>query len=151
MRKILSALPLLLLAGCYNDSATYYADATREHTVTVRRQQEYFWSEEARYTLMATRLPDCQRAIPLDEHPLEDAEFELFAAGDNQWALRSGSRVWQFETRSCALTHAGGEAAGQKVGVYHAGSDRMYFQEEPEGAPAAAPPSAPAPEAPPGS
>jgi hypothetical protein len=130
MRKFLPVLPLLLLAGCYNDSATYYADATRDHTVTVRRQQDYFWSEEARYTLMASRLPDCQRAIPLEELPLEDTEFELYSSGDNQWSLRSGEQVWRFTTQTCALTGEGGTAAGQKVGVYHAGGDGMLFQEE---------------------
>jgi hypothetical protein len=136
MRKILFVLPLLL-AGCYNDSATYYADTTQEHSLTVRRQQDYFWSEDARYTLMASRTPDCQRQIPLAELPLEDTEVELYSSGDNHWSLRSGKHVWQVETQTCALLGTGGEPAGQKVGVYHAGSEKMYFQEEAGAAPAA--------------
>ena len=142
MRQILFVLPLLL-AGCYNDSATYYADTSQEHTLTVRRQQDYFWSEEARYTLMATRMPDCQRQIPLAELPLEDTEVELFSGGDNHWTLRSGKQVWQVETQSCTLLGTGGEASGQKVGVYHAGADKMTFQEQ-AGAAAPAAPQPPA-------
>ncbi|UGQ46618.1 hypothetical protein [Massilia endophytica] len=136
MRALLIFLSPLLLAGCYNDSATFYADSTQEHTLTVRRQQDYFWSEQGRYTLMATRLPDCQRQIPLGEMPLEESKFELFAAGDNHWSLRSGSRVWQVETNGCSLTGEGGEAAGQPVGVFHAERDHMQFEASAAPAPA---------------
>jgi len=147
MRQIFSALPLLLLAGCYNDSATYYADSSQEHTLTVRRQQDYFWSEDARYTLMAVRMPDCQRQIPLAELPIEDTDFELFAGGDNHWSLRSGKQVWQVETPTCSLVNEGGEPVGQKVGTYHAAADKMTFQEEaaPASVPGSAPATAPAP------
>lgn len=142
MRQILFVLPLLL-AGCYNDSATFYADTSQEHTLTVRRQQDYFWSEEARYTLMATRMPDCQRQIPLAELPLEDTEVELFASGDNHWSLRSGKQVWQVETQTCSLLGTGGDPLGQKIGTYHASADKMYYQEEAgAAAPAAPQPSA---------
>lgn len=144
MRPLLIFLCPLLLAGCYNDSATFYADSSQEHTLTVRRQQEYFWSEEARYTLMASRLPECQRQIPLGDMPLEDNKVELFASGDNRWSLRAGRRVWQVETTSCSLTGEGGDPVGQKIGVFRADHERMAFEAVQEtAAPAeAAPPQA---------
>lgn len=147
MLKILTVVPLFLLAGCVNDSATFYADGTREHTLTVRRQQEFFWKEDAQYTLMAARLPECQRAIPLGEMPLDGLEFELFASGDNVWSLRAGKYVWQVETQGCTLLAEGGNttATGTKLGTFVAESkkDRMRFDAEatpPAAAPAAAPP-----------
>ena len=154
MRKILTVVPLSLLAGCVNDSATFYADGTREHTLTVRRQQEFFWKEDAQYTLMAARLPECQRAIPLGEMPLDGLEFELFASGDNTWSLRAGKYVWQVETQGCTLLAEGGDttAAGTKLGTFVAESkkDKMRFDAEatpPAPAPAAAPAEgAPAPQ-----
>ncbi|WP_342119171.1 hypothetical protein [Pseudoduganella sp. OTU4001] len=146
MRKILTLAPVLLLAGCTNDSATFYADSTREHTLTVRRQQEFFWKEDAQYTLMAARLPDCQRAIPLGEMPLEDLDFELFASGDNVWSLRAGKYVWQIETQNCTLVAEGGDtvASGQKLGTFAAAGKKvkMSFDAEPAPAPQ---PAAPAP------
>lgn len=156
MRPLLIVLSPLLLAGCYNDSATFYADSSQEHTLTVRRQQEYFWSEQARYTLMASRLPDCQRQIPLGEMPLEDNRVELFASGDNQWSLRAGKQVWQVETTGCSLVGAGGDPVGQKIGVFRADHERMAFEAvqeavapvapaEAEAAPAEAPPAEAAP------
>jgi hypothetical protein len=147
MRKILTVVPLLLLlAGCVNDSATFYADGTREHTLTVRRQQEYFWKDDAQYTLMAARLPDCQRAIPLGEMPLEDLEFELFASGDNVWSLRAGKYVWQVETQGCTLLSEGGNttATGAKLGTFVAAAKKTPMRFVAEAAPAA-PAAAPAP------
>ena len=64
-RLLVASVATVLLAGCYNDSATYYVDSTQEHTLTVRRQQDYFWNEEGRFVLMARRMPDCQRRIDL--------------------------------------------------------------------------------------
>lgn len=127
MRKILTLAPMLLLAGCTNDSATFYVDSTREHTLTVRRQQEFFWKEDAQYTLMAARLPDCQRAIPLGEMPLEGLDFELFASGDNVWSLRAGKYVWQVETQGCSLVAEGGDtvATGTKLGTFTVGGKKV--------------------------
>lgn len=147
MRKILTVLPLFLLAGCVNDSATFYVDGSRDHALTVRRQQEYFWKEDAQYTLMASRLPDCQRAIPLGEMPLEGLDFELFASGDNVWSLRAGKYVWQVETQGCTLVSEGGTttATGAKLGTYTAESKKTKMRFDAEAAPAAAPaPAAPA-------
>ncbi|MBB3117544.1 hypothetical protein [Pseudoduganella violacea] len=138
MRKILTALLPLLLAGCINDTATYYADSTQEHTLSVRRQQDYFWSDDARITLMAARLPDCQRQLQLTELPILDTEVELFGSGERHWSLRAGKQVWQVETESCALQE-GGEASGQKLGVFRGDADKLVF--EPAPAPKAAVPA----------
>jgi len=144
MRKILFLVPLLLLAGCVNDSATFYVDGSREHTLTVRRQQEYFWKEDAQYTLMAARLPDCQRAIALGEMPLEGLDFELFASGDNVWSLRAGKYVWQVETQGCTLVSEGGSttATGAKLGTYSAESKKTKMRFDAEAAPATPAPAA---------
>jgi hypothetical protein len=147
MRLLPICLIPMLLAGCYNDSATFYADSSQEHTLTVRRQQDYFWSEEARYTLMASRLPECQRRIPLSEMALEDNTIELFASGGNQWSLRAGKQVWQVETNACALTGEGGDPIGQKIGVFRADHERMVFEPVPDAAVPAAPAEAAVPAA----
>lgn len=128
MRKLILLTPLLL-AGCYNDSATYYADSSQEHTLTVRRQQDYFWSGDGRFVLMATRQPDCQRRIDLAELPLEDTTVELFSEGDNQWALRAGRQVWHVETQTCSLVSTEGPATGTKVGDFRAEIDQITFTE----------------------
>ncbi|AVR94294.1 hypothetical protein [Pseudoduganella armeniaca] len=133
MRTFITALAVPLLAGCYNDSATYYVDSTQDHRLTVRRQQDYFWSEEGRFTLMAARMPACQRAIPLGELPLEDTKLELFSEGNDRWSLRAGKQVWHVDTQQCALVEDGAAAAGQKLGDFLAEIDQFTFVEAAEG------------------
>jgi hypothetical protein len=128
MRKLLLLTPLLL-AGCYNDSATFYADTTQEHTLSIRRQQDYFWSDHGRFTLLASRLPDCQRRIDLAELPLEDTDVELYAEGDNRWSLKAGSQVWHVETGTCSLVSRDGAPAGTKIGDFKAEIDKLTFVE----------------------
>ena len=128
MRKLLLLTPLLL-AGCYNDSATFYADTTQEHTLSIRRQQDYFWSDQGRFTLLATRLPDCQRRIDLAELPLEDTDVELYAEGDHRWTLKAGSQVWHVETGTCSLVSRDGAPMGTKVGDFKAEIDKLTFIE----------------------
>lgn len=144
MRKLLIAMLPLLLTGCARDTATYYADSTNNHTLSLRRQQDYFWSDSARMTLVATRMPDCQRQIPLGEMVVDEVEVEVFSSPDNFWSLRSGDQVWQVETQTCALVSETGPATGTKVGDFKLVDDKLVF--EPAAAPAApAAPTAPAP------
>jgi hypothetical protein len=128
MRKILLATLPLLLTACVNDSATYYADGSNNHTLSLRRQQDYFWNSDVRLTLLAARLPDCQRQITLGEMAADDVELELFSAGDNRWSLRSGNQVWQVETQTCTLVSETGPAAGDKVGAFKLAGEQLVFE-----------------------
>ncbi|WP_377702449.1 hypothetical protein [Pseudoduganella sp. UC29_71] len=139
MRKILFAMLPLLLAGCARDSATYYVDSTNNHTLSLRRQQDYFWNDNARIILVATRMPDCQRQIPLGEMIADEVDVEVFASPDNFWSLRSGDQVWQVETQNCALVSEKGPATGTKVGEFKVVDDKLVFE------PAVAPAVTPAP------
>lgn len=140
MRKILLATLPLLLTACVNDSATYYVDGTNNHTLSLRRQQDYFWTDNVRLTLLAARLPECQRQIPLGDALRDDVEMEVFASGENRWTLRSGEQVWQVETQGCSLIGETGPATGEKVGTFKLDGDKLLF----EPAVAAPAPAAPA-------
>ena len=57
-------LPLLaapLLTACVNDGATYEIDGTREHTLSLIREQPYFWDDKVNLTLVVARMPACMR------------------------------------------------------------------------------------------
>lgn len=153
MRRLLLATLPLLLTACVNDSATYYVDGTNQHTLSVRRQQDYFWNDNSRITLVATRMPECQRQIPLGEMLRDEVDIEVFAGGDLQWSLRSGDQVWQVQTQSCALIGETGPAAGTKVGAFKVDADnKLVFEEAPKvpgSAPAAGTEPTPAPPVPP--
>lgn len=135
MRKLLLLTPLLL-AGCVDDSATYYIDGN-QHALTVRATQEYFWKKEVALSLLASRMPDCQRRFPLGEVPLADVEVELFASGDNIYTLRAGDLSWRVETGTCSELEAPEQVTGQPLGLFHLDENKkMVFEKaEPEPAP----------------
>ncbi len=108
MRKLLLLTPLLL-AGCVDDSATYYIDGN-QHALTVRVLQEYFWKKDVTIDLLASRMPDCQRRIPLGALPMSDVEIELFQSGENVYTLRAGEQAWRVET--AGLQRAGSAGTG---------------------------------------
>jgi hypothetical protein len=129
MRKALLLLTPLLLAGCVQDSASYYINGN-EHTLSVRATQDYFWDKSVTLQLVAARLPECQRQFPLTKAPLSDMDVELFTPGDNIYTVRVGSQVWQFETTTCTqLPEPAATAYGDPVGVFHMGDDKkMVFE-----------------------
>lgn len=118
MRKVLISLAPLLLAGCVNESASYYIDGN-EHALSLRAQQERFWSKRVTLRLVATRLPECQRQLVLGDVPLSGLDVELFASGDNVYALRAGDQVWQVETQGCTeLAVPAQGVVGQPLGAF---------------------------------
>jgi hypothetical protein len=128
MRRTLILLTPLLLAGCIKQSASYYIDGN-DHALTVRAEQEYFWKDEVTLTLVASRMPDCQRQFPLAKERAADAVVELFASGDNVFTVRTGALVWQVDTQGC--TKRGPPAPdgyGSPVGVFRLENKNMVFE-----------------------
>ena len=132
MRPLLLLAPLLL-AGCVDDSATYYIDGN-QHALTVRAMQEYFWKKDVTLDLLASRMPDCQRRIPLGKLPMPDVEIELFASGENVYTLRAGEQAWRVETEGCSEMEAPEQVTGQPLGVFHLDENKklVFDKAEPE-------------------
>jgi hypothetical protein len=121
----------LLLAGCVDDSATYYIDGN-QHALSVRAMQEHFWNKDITLDLIATRLPDCQRRIALGKLPLPDVEIELFASGENVYTLRAGEQSWRVETESCSEMEAPEQVTGEPLGVFHLDENKKLVFEKAE-------------------
>jgi hypothetical protein len=132
MRPLLLLAPLLL-AGCVDDSASYYIDG-KQHVLTVRAMQEYFWKKEITLDLLASRMPDCQRRIPLGKLPMPDVEIELFASGENVYTLRAGEQTWRVETEGCSEMDAPEQVTGEPLGVFHLDENKklVFEKAEPE-------------------
>ena len=129
MRKILIPTMALLLAGCVNDSASYYIDG-RDHALTLLRAQKYFWSDAATLTLVVARLPECQRRHELTLAPAASVDIDLFAGADASWTLRSTSTLWRVDTATCAISAGGAggaDALGERVGSFKVVDQRLRF------------------------
>ena len=119
----------LLLAGCVNDTASYQIEG-KEHALTVRVMQDYFWSKDATLRLTAARMPDCQRQLDLGKVSLSSMELELFASGPSVYTLRSGEDVWQVDTQGCTELEApeANAVTGQALGSFHLDEhDKLVF------------------------
>jgi hypothetical protein len=140
MRKALLVLTPLLLAGCVNESASYYVDGN-EHTLSVRAEQEYFWEDTVTLKMVAARLPECQRLFSLAKVPLDEMDVELFSSGDNVFTVRVGKQVWQIETQGCTqLAEPAPTAYGDPVGVFKLNDEqKMVFEKAATAAAAATP------------
>lgn len=135
MRKsltvLLSIMMPLLLAGCVDDTASYLIDG-RDHALTVRRQQPYFWKDQVAVTILAARLPDCQRLHELaDMAPAANVRIDVFASDDNTFNVRMGNRLWQLETTTCeGLTELQDDPnadVGTAVGSFTVKDGKMVF------------------------
>jgi hypothetical protein len=119
MRIALLLLTPFLLTGCIKESGSYFIDGN-QHTISVRAQQDYFWSKEVELRVVAARLPDCQRQLVLGKLPIEDLQVELFASAENAYTLRVGDQLMQVETGGCTQLAAPAPGAlGQPLGVFH--------------------------------
>ncbi|MEW6023277.1 MAG: hypothetical protein AB1807_14185 [Pseudomonadota bacterium] len=130
MRKFLLLTPLLL-AGCVDDSATYYIDGNT-HALTVRAVQEQFWKKEVTLDLIAARMPDCQRRFELARLAPADVELELFGSGENVYTVRAGDTAWRFETGSCSQLDEPEQVTGQPLGLFHFDDNNKLVFEEAE-------------------
>ncbi len=139
MRKILIPMMALLLAGCVNDSASYYIDG-RDHALTLLRAQDYFWSDDVTLTLVAARLPDCQRRHTLLPVSASTVQIDVFANPETRsWTLRSSTALWRVDNETCDISVGKlNDAPGQRVGSFKVRDDKLRFDAEaPQ--PAAAP------------
>ncbi|KQQ88666.1 hypothetical protein ASF77_13220 [Massilia sp. Leaf139] len=123
----------MLLAGCVDDSASYTIDGN-QHALTVRALQEYFWKKEVTLDVLASRMPDCQRRIPLGTLPMADVEIELFESGENVYTLRAGDLSWRVETNTCSELEAPEQVTGKPLGLFHLDEkgELVFEKAEPE-------------------
>lgn len=139
-RLFLAFALLLLLAGCVNDAASYLIDG-RDHALTIRREQRYFWKKDADISLAASRLPDCQRLHALTDARADDVKVDLYNAGEGLWNVRIDQQLWQIETRTCngltELQYDPKADLGQLIGSFVVRDGKLAFDAAPA-APAAA-------------
>ena len=129
MRKTILILTPLLLAGCIQQSGSYFVSDARDHAITVRAEQEYFWNDNVTLKLVVSHFPDCQRQLPLAKANKADLAVELFSNGEGVFTLRSGSDVVQVDTQNCTqLPTPAPDALGDGIGVFSVGpADKMEF------------------------
>lgn len=110
-----------LLAACENSAVAYSIEGNK-HAITLIREQPYFWDDEVRQFVVAARLPHCQRKVSIHPGRTAMTDIEVFAAGDQMWALHQGPRWYLASTEECRVQdwdNAAGTPPGALVGRFH--------------------------------
>lgn len=145
MRRFAILLAPLVLTACVRDSDTYYING-REHAITVRVEQRYFWQKTGEMSLIANRMPDCQRRTALADVDLEGMEYDLYQADETTYVLRSGEQQWAVSSENCELVDTV-PAGGTKLGTFRLEGEDVKFEPVPAAAPPAPAAQEPAPAA----
>lgn len=119
--RVLAALGLVsALAGCENSATAYMIDG-KEHALILVREQKFFWDDELRQSIIASRLPACQKRVKIHPGSTELVEMRVYAAGDMLWALQQGPRWYLAGTEECRVQdwdNLGGQPPGALVGSF---------------------------------
>ena len=141
------AATALLLAGCGRDSASYLIDG-RDHSLTLMREQTYFWRSDWDLALMTTRQPECMRRHPLKAAPMgEDFKVELFRSLEGGYILKQGGNWYVADTQKCRLQQYPAPPAepGDLLGAFEVKEDRLQFTAAAQSAVKPPAPAAPVP------
>lgn len=126
-------LPLLaapLLTACINDGATYEIDNTREHVLSLIREQPYFWDSKVNLYLVVSRMPACMRRHNLGVGT-EKTKVEIYQVPSGAFIVKSGKRMFATETQTCeSFAKMDGEPAegmGKLMGTFRVKNGELVF------------------------
>ena len=97
---LLPCLAVPLLAACVNDGATYEIDNTREHVVSVIREQPYFWEDKVNFYVVVSRMPACMRRHEAGSGTPK-TKVEIYQVPSGAFIVKLGKRMFATETQTC--------------------------------------------------
>ncbi|MDR0715842.1 MAG: hypothetical protein LBF50_00290 [Azoarcus sp.] len=145
--RILAPLAVLPLVTACENSATAMPIDGKNHALILVREQSYFWKDEVRQYIVASRLPHCQRRVSIHPDRTGMVPIDVYEAGDLLWALHQGGRWYLASTGECRVqdwNNTGGQPPGAAAGRFEPREGAIVFT------PAPAPPSPEPPPAAPG-
>lgn len=97
---LLSLLAVPLLSACVNDGATYEIDNTREHVLSLIREQPYFWDKKTNFSLVVSRMPSCMRRHSIGLL-LPNTKVEIYQVPSGAFIVKAGKKMFATETQTC--------------------------------------------------
>lgn len=138
---ILSLLAAPLLSACVNDGATYEIDNTREHVLSLIREQPYFWDSKIELFLVVSRMPACMRRHSLGLGT-SNTKVEIYQVPSGAFIVKVGKRMYATETQNCVnfvkMSEEPAEGMGKLVGTFREKKGALVFVKEEGGAVSAA-------------
>lgn len=145
--RLVRYLPFVLLpflAACSDQRATFEIRGSA-HSLSLIRVTGMPWASQAKYAIVASRMPDCQRRHTMPEADLT-TKVEVFSPGNDAWILRQNGRMFVVETRACEgfarLEKEPDTGLGELMGAFQMRGDALVFSPAKTTAPAASSASA---------
>lgn len=133
-------LPLLavpLLSACVNDGATYEIDNSREHVLSLIREQPYFWDSKVNLYLVVSRMPVCMRRHDMGAGT-DKTKVEVYQVPSGAFIIKLGKRMFATETQTCEsfakMDSEPVEGMGQMIGTFLVKNGELVFVKEEAGA-----------------
>lgn len=96
-------LSLVCLAACENQAASHMIGGNKDHSISLVREQRWFWAQTVEQKLVVSRFPECQRRVEIDPGKVGAANLELFEVGDRLYAARQGKDWYAVGTEQCQV------------------------------------------------
>jgi hypothetical protein len=122
----------LLLAGCINDASSYLIEGSPEHSITLKRTQNWFWQDSLELAVVVSRLPECQGGATIEQVPIA-ARPELYQAPPGYpepiYILKVGQRHYAIGTLSCQVQkfQEAPDDLGTRLGVFEERAGKFGF------------------------
>lgn len=100
---LLSLLLPFVLAGCENSGASYMIGGDKNHSISLMREQRFFWSSEVEQKLVVARFPQCQRRFEIAPGVKGQAGLELYEAGEMLYVAHQDKNWWAVGTEECKV------------------------------------------------
>jgi hypothetical protein len=128
---ILPFLALPLLSACVNDGATYEIDGTREHVLSLIREQPYFWDKKVNLYMVVSRMPTCMRRHSMGTG-MENSKVEIYQVPSGAFIIKSGKRLYATETQTCEgfakMESEPVEGMGKLMGTFRVKNGKLIFE-----------------------
>ncbi|MER2540854.1 MAG: hypothetical protein ABTQ26_16580 [Azonexus sp.] len=129
----LSLLALPLLSACVNDGATYEIDNTREHVLSLIREQPYFWDSKVELFMVVSRMPACMRRHPMGTGTAA-SKIEIYQVPSGAFIVKVGKRMYATETQNCVnfvkMDAEPPEGMGKLMGTFREKKGELVFVKE---------------------
>lgn len=133
-----AVLAVPLLSACVDDRASWSIDGTREHALSVIREQPLFWDKKVNLYVVVSRMPACNRRHALGAGS-ENTRVEIYQVPSGAFVVKAGKRMYATESQTCEswarLEEEPAEGLGELRGVFRVRNGQFaFFAEQPEAA-----------------
>ena len=117
------------LAACEYEGVAFLIDG-RDQSITLVREQRFFWDDEVEQAVVVSRMPTCLRRYSIKSGVAGTLKMEVFEAGADLWALKQGKNWYLASTEKCDFQvwkDVPAEPPGKLVGTFMRKAERLQF------------------------